>query len=157
MRQFASRTLSLPEQVVGNLQGFLCLHSNISAETLLVQQLLLFAVYTATNILRHSDVRPVFSSMNELLLQCLHQGAGQSSAAQKAVSDCLLTEHKRRRIHHHTLDGGQPSYAPTSSHTRFIPGADHFMTTSLSGTSGSARAASANSFETLQIASTPNT
>ena len=79
VRNFALQTLHLPESVVGGLKAFLGLHVPVDEDTLIVQQLLLYAVYSATNRLRHGTTCTDPSSPNELLLQYMHQGAGQSS------------------------------------------------------------------------------
>ena len=97
IRAFAQNVLHLSEQDVGNMQGFLCLRANVGNDERTLQLLLLYAVYTATNILRFSD-RPPPEEPNELLLQLVHQGASQSSNAQQIVLRTLaLQTHKRRR------------------------------------------------------------
>ena len=99
VRQFSLHILKLPAQVVGNLQGFLCLHVPVDANTLIVQHLLLYAVYTATNRLRHGPAGANPTSHNELLLQYVHQGAGQSPSSKRAVRAQLqLMDYKRRRL-----------------------------------------------------------
>ena len=96
VRQFAHETLSLPPHTVGNVLGFLCLHANIDCDTRLVQHLLLYAVYTATNRLRRCAAGLDHYSVKELLLQYIHQGAGCNPTAQKAVRNCLLSASSKR-------------------------------------------------------------
>ena len=181
VRQFALQTVNLPPRVVGTLQGFLCLVSGIEDHTLIVQQLLLYAVYTASNRYRHGPAPPACASIQELLLQYVHQGAAQASLAQAALNKQIASKYKRRRLDNAAWPqgpGGNPGQTicltpgqhdwstdddcepecsrsrhrcikstwPTKSHfataaaarhpvdsivgTRFVPGGDHFMTTS---------------------------
>ena len=121
IRNFALETLKLPPHVVGTPMGLLCLRGLVEDETRTIQLLLVYAVYTAANIIRHGNARPDSNSLTELLLQLMHQGAGQSSSAQGALRRCLgQRKHKQRRVN--------PSVAVPI--TRFVQGGDHFMTTS---------------------------
>jgi len=49
----------------------------------------LFAVYSATNSLRFNSVGSAHLNMNELLLQFVHQGAGQMASVQQTVRNYL--------------------------------------------------------------------
>jgi hypothetical protein len=97
---FASRGLHLPSNLIGSRLHFLCLGRDIDNDTRTLQLLLLYAVYSSTNCLRASSHTAMHhSNMHEMLLQFVHQGANQSSAAQQVVH-CALQCHPalRRRI-----------------------------------------------------------
>ena len=82
---FASHVLHLPHVQVSGLMNFLCLGRDVSDEQRVLQLLLLFAVYSATNCLRSRSLKPGHHDMKELMLQYLHQGASQSSSAQQVL------------------------------------------------------------------------
>ena len=95
IRQFSRESLDLPEDATGNMLVFLCLQGGHGPETLCVQQLVLYAVYTATNALRRTT--GFTGQWKELLLQYVHQGAGQSAFAQQALRAHLESARRKRR------------------------------------------------------------
>ena len=96
VRAFAADILHLPHQVVGSLQGFLCLSAGLDDDTLTLQLLLLYAVYTATNVLRFAQPCAPIGSVKELLLQFVHQGARNSSNAQHVVHRAMFQRARQR-------------------------------------------------------------
>ena len=99
--EFATQRLQLPASLVKNMLAFLCLNINVDDETYVLQLLLLYAVYTASNCIRFAKPPLKVASMQELLLQYVHQGAGQLSFPQQVVHK-LVTQRReatRRRIH----------------------------------------------------------
>ena len=181
VRQFSLNTVNLPPNAVGTLQAFLGLVADVDDDTLVVQHLVVYAVYTATNRLRHGLALPSLTCISELLLQYLHQGAAQSASAQAAVQRLIARKYKRRRLDnpactwgrernpgqticltpgqngwstdddcepectrssnrcikstwpnrpHSVMDVVARASAATTLGTRFVPGGDHFMTTS---------------------------
>ena len=78
------------------MQSFLVLDSNIEDETRILQLLLLYAVFTATNIIRFRQVCVERPCVGELPLQILHQGAAQSSRAEHAVRNAWATQQPKR-------------------------------------------------------------
>ena len=95
---FASTRLHLPAQLVKNQESFLVLSSNVGDDIRILQALLLYAVYTATNIIRFRKIKFDQSGIHEFLLQILHQGAAQSSRAEHPDRDALASRpHKRTR------------------------------------------------------------
>ena len=99
---FASRHLCLPHAHVRNLLSFLCLRSNSDDELFVLQLLLLYAVYAATNCLRFQKPHITQASMHEFLLQFVHQGAAQSAFAQRVVHKLVTTRgfgSQRTRLH----------------------------------------------------------
>ena len=97
VRCFASEVLRLPAQLVGNLQGLLCLHAGVSDDIRVLQLLLLYAIYTATNIIRRNAAPQQVQSVRELLLQLMHQGASPSSNSQRVLRYTLSYRPARRR------------------------------------------------------------
>ena len=93
---FAQQRLSLPASCIGGLLNFLCLERDIDDDVRVLQLLLLFAVYNATNCIRYT--KPVVSliAMSEFLLQYLHQGASQMSSTQKVVHNLVTTQRRVR-------------------------------------------------------------
>ena len=133
VRDFAIHTLNLPRNVVGDLKGFLGLGTCLDPQCLVVQQLLVYAVYTATNRLRHGEAVPNLACMRELLLQYMHQGAAQSPTAQAALDKHLTSKFKRPRLSRgDAAVAAHTSSAASVPRTRFVQGGDHFMTTSFS-------------------------
>ena len=130
VRAFAANRLRLPSHLVGNLQSFLCLSScvGVGDDSRTIQLLLLYAVYTATNILRFSTNPQPLQSMEEFLLQLVHQGAGGSSNAQRVVNEMLAGQWAKRV--RRRPDGASAGIRQT----RFVQGGDHFMTTAFSST-----------------------
>ena len=98
--EFASQRLQLPASLIKNRLAFLCLNTHVDDETYVLQLLLLYAVYTASNCIRFAKPPLKVASMQELLLQYVHQGAGQLSFPQRVVHK-LVTQRRatRRRIH----------------------------------------------------------
>ena len=77
-----------------HLLGLLCLQAGHGADSICVQQLVLCAVYTATNALRRTTG---FTGLwKELLLQYMHQDAGQSAFAQQALHAHLESARRKR-------------------------------------------------------------
>ena len=87
VREFAQGQLHLHTQAVGDLYGFLCLEAGLAHDVRTLQLLLLYAVYSAISLLRFSEGMQPLQAIQELLLQFVHQGAGQSSDAQRVISD----------------------------------------------------------------------
>ena len=98
---FATHHLYLSDSEDDRLLQFLCLRKNMSHEEQVVRMLLLYAVYTATNMLRYNRPRDSTFDMAEFLMQLVHQGASQMRATQRALHDHRL--HRRmtraRRTH----------------------------------------------------------
>ena len=91
------RQQSTDRQTIGNILGFLCLHANMDPQTRLVQHLLVYAVYSATNQLRRTEPASQAQNARELLLQFVHQGAGSCTSAQAAVQQHLFHGYSKRR------------------------------------------------------------
>ena len=89
VRTFALHRMNMPHNCVGTLLGFLCLNRDVTDDTRTLQLLLLYAVYTATNCLRFCQPQLDPAKWHEFLRQYVHQGASQSSAAQKIVHDAI--------------------------------------------------------------------
>jgi len=87
---FGCHVLQLPCAQVGGLINFLCLGRDVSDESRVLQMLLLYAVYSATNCLRFAKPKLGNADMKEFLLQYLHQGASQSSSAQQVLHNHLV-------------------------------------------------------------------
>jgi len=94
---FASRWLHMTHQFVGSRLNFLCLDRDVDDDARTLQLLLLHAVYSSTNCLRASLQRDSHSNIYEMLLQFVHQGASQSSAAQSVVHQALQRGRAVRR------------------------------------------------------------
>ena len=95
--QFATQRLHLASTLVKNLLSFLCLNAGVDDETRAIQMLLLFSIYSATNYIRFAAAPKSFDSIQELLLQYVHQGAGQLSFSQNVVHKRLTARWAMRR------------------------------------------------------------
>ena len=97
VRDFAKSSLDLPDTTVGGLLNFLCLSSNVDDETRILQLLLLYAVYSATNCMRYTSPNVSPQSMHEFLLQFVHQGASQLHSVQVVVRERVTNRRSTRR------------------------------------------------------------
>ena len=97
VQQFARQSLHLPDELVGNMLGFMCLSRNTDDGILILQLLLVYAVYSATNCLRFAKPHLASNTLHEFLLQFVHQGASQSSLAQSAVHEHVTMSRATRR------------------------------------------------------------
>ena len=88
---FASHRLHLPQANTRKMLAFMRLGGNTDDDMLTSHLLLLCAVHSATNCLRFSTASLGDARMYELLLQCVHQGANQSSSAQNIVHKLIDT------------------------------------------------------------------
>ena len=79
--------------------SFLCLDLEADEEIWTLQLLLLHAVYSATNCIRFSKAPVSLTCVEELLLQFLHQGASQSSCAQRVVHKYVTARLYQRARH----------------------------------------------------------
>ena len=95
--EFAAQRLHLPSTHVRNMLAFLCLNREVDDETRVLQLLLLYAVYTASNHIRFARSATTIHSMQEFLLQYVHQGASQHSFAQNAVHRLVTAAWSTRR------------------------------------------------------------
>ena len=96
---FAVQRLHFPHHLTRSLLSFLCLNNVIDERFRVLQLLLLYSVYTATNIARSRQTPLACGNTQELLLQLMHQAAGSFPSAQRILQQALIPEHvKRRRI-----------------------------------------------------------
>lgn len=95
--EFASNTLHMPPSCLDNMLGFLCLNKEVAEDTRILQFLVLYAVYSATNAIRAQPRGIHISCMREFLLQYVHQGASGSSKCQSVVRQALAPQHVARR------------------------------------------------------------
>ena len=129
--QFASETLCIPHQFCGCLRSFLCLDAGIPDDIRILQLLLLYAVYCATNCLRNNSNLVGAVNVQELLRQFAHQGTFNHSQSQYVLNTTL---HRRRnvrprlteRIGEHLSNGlqaGRQQQQGASSACRFVAAA----------------------------------
>ena len=80
IRRFATQHLHLSANLVGAMCPFLCLNRYTNDSTLIVQCLLTYATYTASNRIRFGGINPASICMNEFLMQIMCQGAFNHSS-----------------------------------------------------------------------------
>ena len=93
---FASDCLHLSQEHVGNTAAFLCLNRDTPEDVRILQLLLLYAIYCATNILRYTRTPLTTHQKKALLLQLVQQGASGCSVARRALNTALSTRRNVR-------------------------------------------------------------
>ena len=96
---FARRTLHMSNDASGTTTSFLCLDRDTPEDVRILQLLLLYAVYSATNTLRHSCEPPSAQHVPSMLMQFVKQGAQGSCSARGALSAALNVQRAVRPRH----------------------------------------------------------
>ena len=96
---FACEKLHMSQEHVGNLATFLCLTRDTPDDVRILQLLLLYAVYNATNTLRHAHSPLPMQDRSALLLQFTQQGANGSCVARRALTAALAMQRNVRPRH----------------------------------------------------------
>ena len=86
---FARDKLHMPQEHVGNIAAFLCLSRDTPDDARVLQLILLYPVYGATNTLRYSRTTLQPQQKNALLMQLAQQGANGCCVARRALNAAL--------------------------------------------------------------------